>query len=64
MNPTKASIVKDIADYEWSSYREIFDALNITKQESHITEATVRSEVYGSCIFHSEISKLLQGQLN
>ncbi|HIG65352.1 MAG TPA: hypothetical protein EYQ43_07330 [Methyloprofundus sp.] len=91
MNPVKASMVKDIADYEWSSYRhnalgqtdklitehqlfkdlgataeersesyrEIFGALNIAKQESQITEATMRGEVYGSDGFHSKISKLI-----
>jgi len=91
MNPIKAGMVKDIADYEWSSYRcnalgqpdslltehklyedlgssaelrcekyrEIFDALDITKQGSQITEATMRGEVYGSRVFHSEINKLI-----
>ena len=86
MNPIKASMVKDIADYEWSSYRhnalnqtdslitehklykdlgtsakqrcesyrEMFDALNITKQESQITEATIRDGIYGSSIFQSK----------
>ena len=84
-------IVKDIAQYEWSSYqpnalgqpdslitehklyedlgssvelrceryREIFDALNITTQENQITDATMRGEVYGSSVFHSEINKLI-----
>lgn len=91
MNPVKAGMVKDIADYEWSSYRhnalgqtdslitehklykdlgtsvkqrcenyrEIFDVLNIEKQENQITEATVRGEVYGSSVFHSKISELI-----
>ena len=91
MNPVKANIVKDIADYEWSSYRhnalgqtdslitqhklykdldasaknrcesyrKMIDALNITKQENQITEATMRGEVYGSDGFHSKISKLI-----
>ena len=91
MNPVKAGMVKDIADYEWSSYRHnalgqtdklitehqlyknlgataevrsenyrnIFENLNITQQQSQITEATMRGEVYGSDGFHSEISKLI-----
>jgi len=91
MNPVKAGMVKDIADYEWSSYRhnalgqtdslitehklykdlgttakqrcenyrEIFDVLNIEKQENQITEATVRGEVYGSGVFHSKIRELI-----
>ena len=91
MNPIKASMVKDIADYEWTSYRhnalnqtdslitehklykdlgtsakqrcesyrEMSDALNITTQESKITEATMRGEVYGSKEFHSKINDLI-----
>lgn len=91
MNPVKANMVKDVAEYEWSSYRhnalrltdslitehelyknlgvnnqlrsknyrDIFDVLNIEKQETQITEATMRGEVYGSDFFHSKIGQLI-----
>jgi putative transposase len=91
MNPVKANLVKNIADYPWSSYQhnvlgeknslitehkkyldlgenaalraknyqKIFDNLNTAEQEQQITEATMRGEVYGSSVFHREISQLI-----
>ncbi|MCK5829322.1 MAG: transposase [Methylococcales bacterium] len=91
MNPVKAGMVKDIADYKWSSYpynaldkednlitehklyedlglttkqrnrryKEIFDSLDIEKQESRISSATMRGEVYGSDVYHNKIGKLI-----
>ena len=41
------------------SYREVFDKLDIAKQESLITEATLRGEVYGGDGFHQKISRLI-----
>ena len=40
-------------------YREIFSGLDIDKQQSQITEATLRGEVYGSEMFHRKISSLV-----
>lgn len=91
MNPIKAGMVKELADYEWSSYghnalgradslisehplyealgdnaqqrcniyNKLFDELDIAKQESLITEATLRGEVYGGEGFHQKISQLI-----
>lgn len=88
MNPIKASLVDDIADYRWSSYphnalaqidelitehelyaalgpdnqqraeryRQLFKEIELEKQTSEITAATVRGEVYGRDTFHKEIS--------
>jgi putative transposase len=91
MNPIKAGMVKELADYKWSSYghnalgqadklvsehllykalgedvqqryknyQKMFDTLDITEQESLITEATLRGEVYGGNGFHQKISQLI-----
>ena len=91
MNPVKAGMVKDIADYKWSSYpynaldkednlitehklyrdlgltteqrnrryKEIFNSLDIEKQASQITSATMRGEVFGSDNFHRKIEVLI-----
>jgi len=91
MNPIKAGMVKDLADYKWSSYghnalgktdrlisehqlykalggdsqlrcksyQKIFDQLDIAKQETQITEATLRGEVYGTNSFHKKINRLI-----
>ena len=52
--------MSDLIILKWlyERYREIFDALDITKQENQITEATIRAEVYGSSAFHSKIIKV------
>lgn len=91
MNPIKAGMVKELADYKWSSYghnalgqadklisehllykalgedsqqryknyQKMFDTLDITKQESLITRATLRGEVYGDNGFHQKINQLI-----
>ncbi|NOQ93079.1 MAG: hypothetical protein GQ547_00410 [Methylophaga sp.] len=91
MNPVRAGMVMELADYEWSSYahnalgkadrlisehplykalgddlqqryksyQKIFDKLDIAKEESLITEATLRGEVYGTNGFHQKISQLI-----
>jgi len=91
MNPIRAGMVKELADYEWSSYghnalgktdrlisehqlykalgndsqqrcesyQKIFDRLDIAKQETLITEATLRGEVYGANSFHKKINRLI-----
>ena len=91
MNPVKANMVKDIADYKWSSYghnasgqtdrlitehllykelgknteqrcenyKKMFMQFNTIKQDSQITEATMRGEVLGSDSFHSKINRLI-----
>ena len=91
MNPLKAGMVEEIADYPWSSYphnavgqidplisehelyqnlgssRErrceaylkMFDRLNTTKQDSQITNATLRGEALGDDAFHQKISRLI-----
>jgi putative transposase len=41
------------------NYQAMFDALNITKEASLITEATMRGAVYGNGEFHRKISKLI-----
>ncbi len=84
-------MVKNLAEYEWSSYRHnalgqvdslitehslykelgngyrqcyesnqyMFDRHDITKQESQITNATLRGEVYGGDGFHQKLSALI-----
>lgn len=37
----------------------MFEVLNTAKQDSQITEATMRGEVFGSDGFHSKISQLI-----
>ena len=91
MNPLKAGMVEEIADYPWSSYRhnalgqidplisehelyenlgasserrceaylKMFDRLNTVKQDSQITNATLRGEALGDDEFHQKISKLI-----
>jgi putative transposase len=91
MNPVKAGMIEDIAEYRWSSYRhnalgqvdtliteheryqalgtsptqrsesylEMFEQLNTSAQDAHITQATLRGEVYGSDRFHHQISALI-----
>ena len=91
MNPFKAGMVEEIADYPWSSYHhnalgeidplisehelyenlgvsrerrceaylEMFDRLNTTKQDSQITNATLRGEALGDDTFHQQISALI-----
>ncbi len=59
---TEHKLYKDLSTSDrqcCENYREIFDVLNIEKQENQITEATVRGEVYGSGVFHSKISELI-----
>jgi putative transposase len=48
-NPTQRS----------DAYLQLFEQLNIATQDSQITTATMRGEVYGSEYFHSKISALI-----
>ena len=43
----------------YTSYQEMIDKPDIAKQESLITEATLRGEVYGGDGFHKRISQLI-----
>jgi len=49
----------DDLQQRYKSYQKIFDKLDIAKEESLITEATLRGEVYGTNRFHHKISQLI-----
>ncbi len=47
------------ANQRSDAYIQLFEQLDISAQDSHITSATQRGEVYGSEQFHSKISALI-----
>jgi putative transposase len=49
----------DDLQQRYKSYQKIFDKLDIAEEESLITEATLRGEVYGTYGFHHKISQLI-----
>jgi len=49
----------DDSQPRYKNYQKIFDRLDIVKEESLITEATLRGEVYGTNGFHQKISQLI-----
>ena len=59
---TEHPLYKDLGTdkkQQCESYKEMFEQLHTTKQDSRITEATMRGEVLGSDGFHSKISMLI-----
>ena len=91
MNPIKANMAAELADYKWSSYhhnalgvvdklitehvlyielaedaeqrcshyQDLFDALDMGKQDDEISKAALAGDVYGSQDFHTQIGKLI-----
>ena len=57
-HPLYKSLGDDLQQ-RYKSYQKIFDMLDIAKEESLITEATLRGEVYGTNGFHHKISQLI-----
>ena len=61
----------DDSQQRYKNYQKIFDKLGIAKEESLITEATMRGEVYGTngsikrsvSWFHDQLSWLLMGAI-
>ena len=46
-------------EQRYKQYKDMFDELDITKQQDQITKATLAGEVYGSNSFHNKISGLI-----
>ena len=43
----------------YKQYKDMFDELDITKQQDQITKTTLAREVFGSNGFHNKISGLI-----
>ena len=43
----------------YKQYKDMFDELDITKQQDQITKTTLAGEVYGSNGFHNKTSRLI-----